>query len=114
MKQSQWNNGVILDVKQELGEIKGRVTGIETSMKENREDVKENREDVKENREDVKEILKSVSVIPELQRMLVEHLKEDEPTELYVNRNMASWMKNGMWVAATGLAGWFVAKVTGR
>jgi hypothetical protein len=107
MKQSQWNNGVMLEVKQELGEIRGRVMGIEAA-------VKENREDVKENREDVKEILKSVSVIPELQRMLVEHLKEDEPTELYVNRNMASWMKNGMWVAATGLAGWFVAKVTGR
>jgi hypothetical protein len=100
MKQSQWNNGVILDVKQELGEIRGRVMGIEAA--------------VKENREDVKEILKSVSVIPELQRMLVEHLKEDEATELYVNRNMASWLKNGMWVAATGLAGWFVAKVTGR
>jgi DNA-binding FrmR family transcriptional regulator len=91
---------VILDVKQELGEIKGRVTGIETSMKENREDVKE--------------ILKSVSVIPELRRMLMEHLKEDEPTELYVDRSIASWAKKGMWAAATGLAGWFVAKVTGR
>ncbi|MDR1378471.1 MAG: hypothetical protein LBJ36_05415 [Synergistaceae bacterium] len=97
---TRWNDKVILDILQKIGETQGRIMGIEAV--------------VKEIHEDVKEILKSVALIPDLRRMLVEHLKEDEPTELYVNRNMASWVKKGMWAAATGLAGWFVAKVTGR
>ncbi|MDR1378897.1 MAG: hypothetical protein LBJ36_07580 [Synergistaceae bacterium] len=92
---------MILDVKQELGEIKGRVTGIETSMKETRQDAKETRKDVKE-------ILKSVATVPETQRVLNQygqrlndlehkgvaydvimakiekHLEEDEPTSHYI------------------------------
>jgi hypothetical protein len=121
---TRWNDGVILEVKQELGETRGRVMGIESAMKETREDVKE--------------ILKSVAVIPEMQRMIVqndrrigdlekksviydeyaakieEHLKEDEPADRYVDRNIASWVKRGLWVAATGFIGWCVAKVTGK
>jgi hypothetical protein len=120
----RWNDGVILEVKQDLGETKGRVIGIEAAMKETREDVKE--------------ILKSVAGIPEMQRVLVqhdkrigeleqksvlydaatakidEHLKEDEPAEHYVDRNIAAWIKKGLLAAATGVIAWIVAKVTGE
>jgi septation ring formation regulator EzrA len=120
----RWNDSVILEVKQELGEITGRITAMETSMKETREDVKE--------------ILKCTATIPEVQRMIVqhdkrigdleqksalfdaaavkleEHLREDEPADRYVDRNIAAWVKRGLWVAATGVLGWVVAKVTGK
>jgi predicted nucleic acid-binding Zn-ribbon protein len=111
MEQPQWSNGVILDVKQELGKIKGRVTGIEASMKETRQDAKETRKDVKE-------ILKSVATVPEMQRALNQHgqrlsdlehkgvaydatlakiekhLEEDEPTSHYVDRSIATWAES--------------------
>jgi aminoglycoside phosphotransferase (APT) family kinase protein len=119
----RWNDSVILEVKQELGETKGRVIAIEASMKETREDLKA--------------ILKSVAAIPEMQRMIVqhdkrigdleqksvlydaaaakleEHLREDEPADRYMDRNIADWVKRGLWAAATGVIAWIVAKVTG-
>jgi hypothetical protein len=91
-----------------------------------------------ETRNDLKEILKGVATLPEMQRMLVhhdkrigvleqkaqihdltasrldDHLKQDEPTDQYVNRNIATWVKKGLWVATTGLIGWLVAKLTGK
>jgi aminoglycoside phosphotransferase (APT) family kinase protein len=120
----RWSDGVILEVKQELGETKGRIMSIETTMKETRDDVKE--------------ILKNVAAIPEMQRMIIQHdrrigdleqkgvaydavaekvekhLAEDEPTGHYVDRNIAAWVKRGAWVAVTGLIGWCVARVTGK
>jgi hypothetical protein len=93
---------------------------------------------MKETRDDVKEILKNIAVIPEMQRMIVqhdkrigeleqksvihdaavakieEHLQNDEPADRYVDRSIASWVKRGLWVAVTGLIGWLVAKVTGK
>ena len=120
----RWSDGVILEVKEQLGKTEGRIMGIETSMKETRDDVKE--------------ILKSVAIIPEMQRMITqhderigklevksvihdvvvakveEHLKEDEPADRYVDRNIASWVKRGAWVAVTGAIGWLAAKVTGK
>jgi hypothetical protein len=123
----RWNDSVILEVKEQLGKTECRIMGIENSMRENREDMKE--------------VLKSVSVlavIPEMQRMIIQHgkrigeleqkkvtydavaekieahLKEDEPAEHYVDRNIAAWVKRGAWVAVTGLIGWCVARVTGK
>jgi hypothetical protein len=123
----RWSDNVILEVKEQLGKTEGRIMGIENSMRENREDMKE--------------VLKSVSVlavIPEMQRMIIQHdkrigdleqrgvaydavaekvekhLKEDEPTGHYVDRSIAAWVKRAVWVAATGLIGWCVAKVTGK
>ncbi|MDR2179697.1 MAG: hypothetical protein LBP21_05280 [Synergistaceae bacterium] len=120
----RWNDGVILEVKQELGETKGRVIAIETSMRETCKDVKE--------------ILKSTAFIPDMQRMIVqhdkrigeleqksvlhdmaatkleEHLREDESPDRYVDRNIAAWVKSGLWAAAAGGIAWIVAKVTGE
>ena len=121
MEHSRWNDTVILEVNKKLGETEGRIMAIEAA--------------VKENREDTKEVLKNIAIIPEMQRVLVEHdkrigeleqkgitfaaaavkidehLKEDESTERYVDRNIAAWVKKGLWVATTGLIGWLVAKV---
>jgi hypothetical protein len=113
-----------MEIKEQIGETNGRIIGIETSTKETRDDVKK--------------ILESVAVIPEMQRMLIqhddrigklerngviydatvaridEHLKEDEPTERYLERSIASWVKKALWMAVTGAIGWVVAKVTGK
>jgi hypothetical protein len=50
----------------------------------------------------------------EVAKRVEKHLEEDEPAEHYVDRNIAAWVKRGIWVAVTGVIGWFVAKMTGK
>jgi DNA-binding FrmR family transcriptional regulator len=124
MNGRRWSDSVILSMSQQIGKINGQIEGIERASNETREDVKE--------------ILKNIAVIPEMQRMIIqhdkrigeleqksvvyesavskieEHLKADEPTERYIDRSIASWVKKGLWVAMTGLVGWLVAKMTGK
>jgi hypothetical protein len=86
-------------MKEDMGNLKGRVDGLEATCGEIKHDVKE--------------ILKSISTIPDMQAKLDAHLKEDEPAERFVDRNLASIVKHGVWVAITGFIAWFVTKVTG-
>ena len=124
MNGRRWSDSVILSMNQQVGKINGQIEGLERSSNETRKDVKE--------------ILKSVAVIPEMQRMIIqhdkrigdleqksvahdvaaarieEHLRTDEPAERYIDRGIASWVRNGLWVALAGFITWLVARVTGK